>query len=113
MEENVKFLLDELNLKNEIFYRVNSNEYAEEIRELCKDRNFWYEHISPRETADKLFERTKGDYLQIWHEHCQSCYCEINAQTKEPFYRSESGDWLCEQCFRKLQPYLSKENKNL
>ena len=113
MEEHTKHLLYELNLSNEVFYRVNPQEYAAKIRELSKDRNYWYQHITPREAADKLYEQTQGDYLKIWHEHCQSCFCDLDEHSAESFYRSDNGDWLCEKCFRKLQPYLREENKNI
>ena len=102
-------------LKEELFYRVDTKQLAETLQKKGKERSFWYERILPREAADRLYEKTGGDYLQIWHEHCYG-YCgnELNAASETVFYATKEKDiFLCENCFKELKPYLSKENKNL
>lgn len=96
---------DYSDLKNLQFKIVSPKKYAEKLKEMFfNNPSLWYERISPTSIAEQLRETTKGDYSEIWDDHCAVCYKPITKDNTENFYLSEDEfTWVCEKCFEKLK----------
>jgi hypothetical protein len=85
------------------YEKIITKEYADNMnKNFFKNPKLWYDVILPREKADELREKTKGDYSVIWHEHCEKCWETLDKSTGI-CYKSEDGfTWLCENCYKIL-----------
>ncbi len=99
--EKDKFLDD---LTKEHFEEVYPFEYATKLKiRFIETPSLWYQVIVPPAMADKLRKETNGDYSIIWHEHCNSCFTNIDKSTKDKCYvSSDKLTWLCTECYNKL-----------
>lgn len=82
---------------------INVKEYLKKIKkEYMIHPNLWYDSVIPKEKADELKEKVKGDFSLVWHEHCCSCWETIDSKSKTCYYDEASKDWLCEKCYKKI-----------
>lgn len=92
-------------LKNLQFRIISPKKHAENLKEIFfNNPELWYERITPASVAEELRGTTKGDYSEIWDDHCVFCYKPIDKNTTENFYLSEDEfTWVCKDCFEKLK----------
>lgn len=89
-----------------LYKRINAEEYAKKLKiEFLNNPKLWYDAISPKEKADELIAKTKGDYSEIWHEHCDNCWETIDRSTGLCYRSEDEVTWLCEKCFNLLSKW--------
>lgn len=95
-----KYFREFFNL-DENFIMVNPEQYARQLKQRFEvDKELWYKAVSPELKAQQLIDATGNDYSQIWEEHCDCCFKEINENSKEVCYLSEDKiTWLCKDCY--------------
>lgn len=86
------------------FEKVNIKEYLLKIKnDYEEDPTLWYKTFKPKEKAEELMTKTKGDFSLVWHEHCCQCWQTIDNHTTICYYDKISKDWLCKSCYDKIK----------